>query len=41
VFIQQFDTLRAQYRQKIVTSSAPAFWLAEAEGKVFGVLHGE
>ena len=41
VFIQQFDTLRAQYRQKIVTSSDPAFWLAEAEGKVFGVLHGE
>ncbi len=41
LFIQNFDTLRAHYRQKIAASADPAFWLAEAEGKSFEVLHGE
>ncbi|MEI6799240.1 MAG: hypothetical protein WCO04_08505 [Pseudomonadota bacterium] len=40
VFIQNFDTLRAHYRERIATSASAAFWLAEAEGKAFGVLHG-
>lgn len=41
VFIQNFDALRAHYRQKIATTADPGFWLTEAQGKSFGVLHGE
>jgi len=41
VFIQNFDRLRGHYRQRIATSASAAFWLAEAEGKAFGVLHGD
>lgn len=41
LFISNFDALRSHYRQKIAASADPAFWLAETEGKGFGVLHGE
>ena len=41
VFIANFDDLRTHYRHKIATTAAAPFWLAEAEGKVFTVLHGE
>jgi hypothetical protein len=41
LFIQNFDALRDHYREKIAASAKPEFWLAEAEGKDFGVLYGE
>ena len=39
-FTQNYDELRAHYRQKLAETSAPAFWQHIAERARFEVLYG-